>query len=51
MAITKIVLKLMKQMGARFHGRWRGPATIVNNKPVPSSERALDMNKPITICQ
>jgi hypothetical protein len=41
-----------------FHGtrtrewmRWRGPAAIVNDKPVLSSERAPQINKPVTVWQ
>jgi hypothetical protein len=29
--------------------RWLGPAAIVNYRPVPSSEKALQNNKPATI--
>jgi hypothetical protein len=35
------------QTGARL--RWRGPAATVNYRPVLSSERALQNNKPATI--
>jgi hypothetical protein len=31
--------------------RWRGPAAIVNDRPVLSSERAPQMNKPATVWQ
>jgi hypothetical protein len=31
--------------------RWRGPATIINDRPVLSSERAPHMNKPATVWQ
>jgi hypothetical protein len=31
--------------------RWRGPATIVNGRPVLSSERAPHINKPATVWQ
>jgi hypothetical protein len=30
--------------------RWRGPAATVNYRPVLSSERALQNNKPATVC-
>jgi hypothetical protein len=31
--------------------RWRGPAAIVNGRPVLSSERAPQINKPATVRQ
>jgi hypothetical protein len=31
--------------------RWRGPAAIVNDRPVLSSERAPQINKPATVTQ
>jgi hypothetical protein len=31
--------------------RWRGPAAIVNDRPVLSSERAPHMNKPANVRQ
>jgi hypothetical protein len=31
--------------------RWRGPTTIVNDRPVLSSERAPHINKPATVWQ
>jgi hypothetical protein len=31
--------------------RWRGPAAIVNDRPVLSSERAPQINKPATVRQ
>jgi hypothetical protein len=31
--------------------RWRGPAAIVNDSPVLSSERAAHINKPATLRQ
>jgi hypothetical protein len=46
------------KFGRESHGtrtrdglRWRGPAVIVNDIPVLSSERALHINKTATICQ
>jgi hypothetical protein len=31
--------------------RWRGPAAIVNDRPILSSERAPQINKPATVRQ
>jgi hypothetical protein len=31
--------------------RWRGPAAIVNDRPVPSSEKAPHINKPAIVWQ
>jgi hypothetical protein len=43
------------EYGRKSHGtrtlewvRWRGPSAVVNHRPVISSERALNINKPAT---
>jgi hypothetical protein len=29
--------------------RWRGPAAVVNDRLIPSSEKAPHINKPVTV--
>jgi hypothetical protein len=54
MIITENTLKLMKKIDTKIHGRqmwliWRGPAAILNDRPVLSSERAPHVNKPAAV--
>jgi hypothetical protein len=48
--------ELEQKYGLESHGnqtraglRWRGPVATVNDRPVLSSERALQNNKPATV--